>query len=545
MNALIAARGALANRNVLAAELGYCGYAVVLHGAWLAALVYAFSQGGVVEAGLVAFGVMFPAAMAAPLLTVAAGRVNPAVALGFGYGIQAVACGATAATIWMDSPPIITYVSIAILTAAQLPSRPTLLSMLPSVVSHPRELAAANATAGLIETLGSFVGPAAAASLLFATSPAMAFAAAGVVMTLATVSATLVRTVDDDDGLVATASAWAEMADGVHALKTRADVRLIVTLIAAGLFIFGSLSVALAAIAVDQLGQPEATAGLLGSAIGIGGVVGAVLSFLLVGLRRLTVPLALALLSVAVPVMAVSATESLVLVLALLALTGLGRPVMEVAGRTLLQGLSAEDDLAQVFGLLEGLNMGALAIGSLLFSLAAGAVGLDLALIAFGAILPCLLLVQFRQLRAIDRARPEVDTELLALLRSSPIFAPLPAFQVEQLVAGMNTHELAADDVVFGKGDPGDRLHVVVDGSALIELDTGPVETGVGGYFGEIALLRNQPRMATVRAGAHGLRTHSIDRDAFLSAISGVARSSHRTSREVARRLGEDADRGG
>ncbi|MEM7342351.1 MAG: cyclic nucleotide-binding domain-containing protein [Actinomycetota bacterium] len=540
MSALIAARGALANRNVLAAELGYCAYAIVLHGAWLAALVYAFSQGGVIEAGLVAFGVLLPAALAAPLLSVAAGRLDPSRALGLGYAIQALACGVTAATIWMDAPAIVTYIGVAVLTAAQLPSRPTLLSMLPSVVSHPSELAAANATAGLIETLGSFLGPAAAASLLFSTSPAVAFAAAGILMAVATVSAALVRTSRDDDGLVVTASAWREMAGGVRALRSRADVRLIVTMIAAGLFIFGALSVALAAIAVDQLGQSEATAALLGSAIGIGGVIGAVLSFLLVGLRRLTIPLALALLSVAVPIMAVSAAESLVLVLALLALTGLGRPVMEVAGRTLLQGLSAEDDLAQVFGLLEGLNMAALAIGSLVFSLAAGSVGLDVALIAFGAVLPCLLIVQFRQLREIDHARPEVDTNLLALLRTSPIFAPLPAFQVEQLLVGMDEHQMAPGEIVFLEGDTGDRLHVVVDGSALVELPDGEVETDVGGYFGEIALLRDQPRMATVRAGAAGLRTRSLDRDAFLAAISGVARSSHRTSREVARRLGED-----
>jgi CRP-like cAMP-binding protein len=124
-------------------------------------------------------------------------------------------------------------------------------------------------------------------------------------------------------------------------------------------------------------------------------------------------------------------------------------------------------------------------------------------------------------------------------MRSVSFFSPLPAFQVEQLLVNMGQASFEADTPVFAEGDEGDLVYVVTDGSAMVELPGGDVETGRGGYFGEIALIRDQPRMATVRAGSGGLETYTLDRDTFLSAISGVNRSKVRADREVQRRLGE------
>ncbi|MGH1493967.1 MAG: cyclic nucleotide-binding domain-containing protein [Acidimicrobiales bacterium] len=541
MGALGTARSVVGNRDVLAAEAAYTAFAIVVHGAWLAGLVFAFNRGGVSEAGIVAFVVMIPGVFLAPFLSVLTNRLRGDHALAIGLLAQAMACGATGTAMLVEAHAVLIYGSLAALMALQTVTLPTLLTVLPGLVKGPAELAAANATLGLTERIGSFFGPMVAASILYGTSAATVFLVAAGLLVMATGLATTlrVRAEDDDWDEPSAGSGFADVGDGLKLLKDDPSTRLLVILLAAILIIFGALDVALVAIAVEQLGRDEATVGLLAGAIGVGGIVGAGLTFLLVGRRRLTMPITFGLLAVAIPIMALASTTSLVLVMTLLAVTGLGRPVLEVAGRTLIQGLSAEDTMAGIFGLLEGLTLLAVAVGALGFSIAVNLLGLAPALLIFGGILPLFLGVQYAHLRRIDEARPEVDAELLELMRSVPIFSPLPAFQVEQLLVNMNPVDFTADTPVFSEGDQGDLLYVVTDGSAMIELVDGDVETERGGFFGEIALIRNQPRMATVRAGGQGLQAYTLDRDTFISAISGVARSKGRTDREIERRLGE------
>ncbi len=541
MSALEAARSVVRNRNVLAAEAAYTAFAIVVHGAWLAGLVFAFNRGGVREAGIVAFAVLVPGAFLAPMLSVVANRLRGDRALAVGFLAQAAACGATGLAMLADAHPVVTYGFLAALMALQTVSLPTLLTVLPQVVNGPAELAAANSTLGLTERIGSFFGPMVAASILYGTSAATVFLVAAGLLILATALAMSLRLPSHDDEFddMAAGSGFADMSSGLKILRNEPSTRLLVTLLAAILIIFGALDVALVTIAVEQLGRDEATVGLLAGAIGIGGIVGAAFTFLMVGRRRYTTPITFGLLAVALPIMALAATSSLFMVMALLAITGLGRPVLEVAGRTLIQGLSAEDTMAGIFGLLEGLTLLAVAAGALGFSVAVDLLGLTTALLLFGGILPVFLGLQYAHLRRIDDARPEVDPALLELMRGVSIFSPLPAFQVEQLLVNMEPEGFEPEEQVFAEGDDGDKVYIVTGGWAAVELPGGDVETGRGGFFGEIALIRNQPRMATVRAGSSGLETYTLDRDTFISAISGVNRSRARADREIERRLGE------
>lgn len=119
-------------------------------------------------------------------------------------------------------------------------------------------------------------------------------------------------------------------------------------------------------------------------------------------------------------------------------------------------------------------------------------------------------------------ARPVIDPTLVPLARSVPIFAPLPAFLIEQMLINMQDASFAADRVVSEEGQAGDLLYIVAGGSALIDLVDRVEETPVGGFFGEIALIRDQPRMATVRAGKAGLETFTLERPVFLDAIAAA-----------------------
>ncbi len=541
MSGIHIAGRALRNRNILTAELGFAGFAIAEHATWLALLLYAFDRGGVGEAGIVAFVLLVPAAALAPLASAVADRLRADRGLALGFGLQAASAAATAAAMGIDAPGVVVYMAATINTVAVTMSRPTMSAALPTIAAGPAQLAAANSIAGFIETTGSFAGPAAAGFLLLVAPPSATFAASALILAAAAALALTIEPAADpvpfeeEDGQSAGASVLA----GLRLLRSEPEPRLLVVLLAGAWLVFGALDVALVAIAVDQMGRGEATAGLLASALGLGGVAGAMVSFTLIGRRRLSLPVGLGIFAVGLPVMALAAVQSLLPVVLLLAIVGLGDAISDVAGRTMLQGLAAEDTLARVFGVLEGLATAALAVGSIAFSLLAVAAGLEVALLAVGAIMPIFLVLRLHKLRRIDRARPDVDPELLALVRRIPIFAPLPAFRVEQLLVNLHPVTIEANRTIFKKGDHGDRLYLVSAGSAVVELPSRTAEHHRGGFFGEIALVNDQPRMATVRAGGDGLEALTLDRAIFLQALSDFPRSKSRTQQEADRRLGE------
>jgi CRP-like cAMP-binding protein len=96
----------------------------------------------------------------------------------------------------------------------------------------------------------------------------------------------------------------------------------------------------------------------------------------------------------------------------------------------------------------------------------------------------------------------------------------------------------AAGEDVIRQGDRGDRFYIVSDGEAEVRVDGRPVEPlHAGEFFGEIALLRDVPRTATVSARSD-LELLTLERDAFLSAVTGHPESADAAQAVVASRVG-------
>ena len=94
------------------------------------------------------------------------------------------------------------------------------------------------------------------------------------------------------------------------------------------------------------------------------------------------------------------------------------------------------------------------------------------------------------------------------------------------------------------EGELGDRFYVIVEGEALVSKGGRAVaQVGPGAYIGEIALLRDVPRTATVVAETP-LTLLSLERDEFLAAVTGHRPSSRAAHDQVARRLAELDDVG-
>jgi CRP-like cAMP-binding protein len=190
-----------------------------------------------------------------------------------------------------------------------------------------------------------------------------------------------------------------------------------------------------------------------------------------------------------------------------------------------LQRVAPDDVLARVFGVLEGLAMLALAIGSIAASVLAETVGIRAALAVTGAFVPVVLLVLLQRLLRIDRHAEAPDPERLELLLGSDIFAPLQPPTLERLARHLEPLVVTTGTNVIREGDAGDRVYLIVQGTADVSRDGQHVATlGRGQAFGEIALLRDVPRTATVTA-ATSLELFALAREPFLEAVTGHPQS--------------------
>ncbi len=82
---------------------------------------------------------------------------------------------------------------------------------------------------------------------------------------------------------------------------------------------------------------------------------------------------------------------------------------------------------------------------------------------------------------------------------------------------------VGAGQVVVSRGEVGNHFYAIAAGTASVELEDGTTrELGPGDFFGEIALLRDVPRTATVRA-LEPLRIYAIEREDFIAAVTGHA----------------------
>ena len=200
-------------------------------------------------------------------------------------------------------------------------------------------------------------------------------------------------------------------------------------------------------------------------------------------------------------------------------MVGAANSIEDVAAFTLLQRIVPDDVLTRVLGVFWGLAMGGVAFGSIIAPALVGLVGPRAALVAVGAILPVLTLLAWRRLVEIDRSTPGPAAEL-AVIDSVPMLMPLSLAAKEHLATALVPMSVPTGDVVIRAGDTGDRFYIVAAGELEIVGDDLQGHAGAGDHFGEIALLRDVPRTATVRAVTDS-RLYALERADFLAAVTG------------------------
>jgi len=512
------------------AELAFLAFNTVEYGSWVAILIYAYSATGATSVGVVAIAQLVPAAVVAPLAATLGDRYPRERVLLGAYLLLAAFIGATAAGMLLGWPAPAVYLA-AIAAAMPLTLvRPSQNALLPSLARTPEELTAANAVSSIAEAGGLLLGPLAAAAILLVSTPgvvlAMLAAAAGI-------AAVLVVGLHPERrflGTIADRGATAEgpphgraVVAGFRALALDADARLVVLVLASRTLLIGVTDVLFVLLAIDLFETGESGAALLSAALGAGGIVGGAAAFMLVGRPRIA-PILLtcaATWGISFAVMGVAASATLAPLLLLAGGTGL--TVMDVAGRTILQRSVRDDVLARVFGILEGLMMVALAAGSILVPVVVAIVGLEWAVVVFAALLPLLLVVAWPQLRALDR-RASVPVRAISLLRRLRLFETLDPPAIEALGRAATWRSMPAGTAIIREGDPGDTFFAIESGSVAVSRGGTLIRelTGTGNGVGEIALLRDVPRTATVTS-VSDVVVLELGRAPFLAAVTGYA----------------------
>ena len=500
---------------------------------WIAMLVYAYAHGGATESGIVAAALLLPAALLAPAIAAVGERHPPGRALLAGYAVQAATCSAVAVALFAHATSLLAYVLMAGPSVAFTMTRPTQAAFAPSLARTPEQLTATNVVSGWIESLSMLVAPAVTGVLLAVSSPGVVFLVAGVGCAVGGLLVAPLRNAvksasrGDIDGAADTGS----FVGGVSLLRHDPQARMLVLLLGTQCIALGALDVLYVEIAQGVLHRGGSWAGYLSGAFGAGGVLAVAVTASLVGRRRLARPLVLSLGVWSLAFFGLAALPGAVAALALLGVAGGARATFDVTGRTLLQRVAQPDLLARVFGLLEGLQMAGLAIGSALAPVLVALGGANAALVGVGVILPLIAVAEGRRLLDIDR-HATVPVVEIALLRSMSLFAALPPPTVESLARALEPLTIAAGTDVVTEGEEGDRFYAIADGEVEVVSAGRLVATlGRGDGFGEIALMYGVPRTATVTTRT-AARLFALDRDAFLVALTG-----HSTTRLIAEKI--------
>ena len=529
---------AFRNRSLLLVELAWLAFNSAEWGVWLALMVWAYTYGGAAAASLIVIVQLVPSIFISPYLGAITDRARAGRVLFIGLLVMGVSMAGLAAAIALDAPPWLVYVLAPIMNLALSVPRPAQAALLPGIVRTPLELTAANVVSSWMENASVLVAPALTGVLLGVGGPALATAA---LAACTLIGAFLIIGVPGPRPMAERGegvSLTAEVRSSVAAVWRVPAVRTLVGVVGSQYILVGALDVLYVVLAISTLGMGESGAGYLNAAFGAGGVIGVAVTAALVARRRLAPALIAGIVTAALALGLLGIYPTVAGAFVLLAVAGVARSVFDVTGRILLQRAAPPQVLGQVFALLESLMGIGLVFGAIFVPALVGLSGAEAALIGTAVLLLVIVAIVWRRLRGIDGAAdvPQVQIQLLRLV---PIFAPLPAPELEGLARALEPVHVAAGATVIREGDAGDRFYAIAAGELQVTKaghDVSTLRRGDG--FGEIALIEEVPRTATVTATTDA-ELFSLTKEPFILALTGHAPAARAAGDMVSQRLGE------
>jgi Cyclic nucleotide-binding domain len=386
-------------------------------------------------------------------------------------------------------------------------------------------LAAANVVSSLLEGTAVFVGPL-LVGIALAVSGAAAATAVATALMLASVAALARLRVAGQQ--VPTRSAGSpvrqvvdDLVGGIRIYPATPGTTTLLGLAFAQTLVRGALTVLVVILAVDVLDIGEPGVGWLNAALGLGGLAGGFLAVRVVRGRWLARWAALGVAGWGLPLIPLVAVDWVPAALGLFALVGVANAVLDVGQFTALQRVLPAAAIGRALGVLETVVLVGIGLGAALAPAALTVTDVRGVFLGAGLFLVVAATAGWRATARIDRGLPVPGPEV-SLLRGLPIFAPLPLATVEYLATRLQQAHFDEGAVIIREGEPGAHFYIIVEGEAVASVAGRPLRTmGPGDGFGEIALLRDVPRTATVVARGD-LLTVTLHRTEFLAALANV-----------------------
>lgn len=518
------------NRQLRALMVGWAAFYTADLAHFTLAVVYAFAAGGAAAVGGATVLNVLPGGLIGPFVTMLGASPRPQVHLAIGNGGRALMMVATAFAILNGMPVAVVLALVAADSLVSAAVRPLQGALIVRLADSVAEAAAANGATSFLVNASALIGPALAGVTLSVVGIGWAFALPAGIFVIAMLSALAIRPPaadedDDDDEQMSTDSVRTQLRAvgvGFRAILASRPAAAATSLFLLNMTLMGVWWVAIAPLAGEQLGLGENGITTMITLDGAGGLVGALVTLSVVGRKRLSRMLVEGMAALALLTALIGTIVNPTLGLAVAFGVGGAGAVAYAIAPTLVQRSVTPSAMVPAAASLQSLYLVGVGVGGIVAPIMIKSVGVTLMLAILGAVTVVTALVAWPKLIHADVLDPD-DAGKLTVIRGTPLLAPLPAKTLEQLARAATRLVEPAGAVVIHQGDHGDRFYMIARGVADVTVDGRRVAAlGPGGSFGEIALLHEVPRSATVTA-REDLDLVVVDRPKFLGALGSDA----------------------
>jgi MFS family permease len=542
------------NRNLRRMQLAFAGSLI---GNWAfatAVSVWAYGVGGARAVGIYFAVRLALMAVATPFVSTFADKYPRKQVMIYSDLYCAVLITAATVCLYADTPALPVF-AFAILTSFGGSSfRAAQGAITPQLANTTEELTASNGTSSTLESLAIFLGPAIGAGLLALADVEVVF-----LLNVASFlwSVLMVSGIRVENPAEAAASARAESGDhdgpttevveevesffamtsaGFRAIWRDKDLLITVVQGSAQTVVAGATAVFPLVMAVEILHTGAKGVGLLDSASGLAAILGGIFAIARASKHKLGQDLVVGVFLWSFPLVLVTIWPSPVAAFAVMAFLGFANPLVDVNVFTVIQRLTPDRVLGRVFGAVETCLITTMAIGAAITPVMLHLWGLRTTMAVLGLGIGAVAVIGFPRMRGMDR-RLEAPVGL-PLLQGIPMFGPLNPVVLEALARGLVRVEVPPGEVVVREGDESDRFYIIETGRVEVTAGDGHVlrEEGPGEYFGEIGLLRDVRRTATITALDPTVLL-ALPRAEFLDAVTGQGEARRLAEDVVAHRL--------
>lgn len=515
----------LKNANLRRAEVGF-GTSVVATSAWLSLLlVITYQKVGPVGPGLFVLLRSLVGAAASPGFAALAERWRREWVLAAGYGVRVLSGLAALAIVQGNGPVILLYLAAVVEGVGASAPYSIQYALLPWLADSPNQLVAANALSSMQEVAGVVLGGALVAVLLRWSSSAAVLIVITVLWAWAAATVFAIRGVKTKFS-TGEPSKWSflrELLSGIAYLRRASGPRAVVIALALPTLLLGMGQSFVSALALNLLGLGSTGPPFLVACLGMGGLIGGIAGLSLAGRRRLTPYVAVGLLLSALGPVIIAAAPDLAVTVVVLVAFGVGIALQTVATHSLLQRIVSVEFLGPVVGVTGLLSFVALGIGGIAAAGLDSWLGIRLTLLVTGLFALIAAGIVGLRLAPVDQADLEEENQR-SVIEGTELFHPLSMAIRSQLARELVPLDVVEGSSVIQEGDRGDDFFIVESGLyAVLAHGREVAKLSKGDTFGEIALLLDSPRTATVQVEHRG-RVWKLRREAFLAAVTGDPR---------------------